>query len=42
MKIGKIVKGISKGCDNYIACQYDQIIHKDDCHQQILIYLFDI
>ena len=27
---------------DYIACQYDQIIHIKNCHQQILTRLFDI
>ena len=26
----------------YITCQYDQIVHAKDCHQQIFIHLFDV
>jgi hypothetical protein len=26
----------------YIVCQYDQIIHVEDCHQQLLTPLFDV
>jgi hypothetical protein len=27
---------------DYITCQYDQIVHVEDCHEQIFVRSFDV